>query len=93
VAGIRYSFDPGKAASNKAVHGVDFADARDFDWQTALVAEDDRMDYGERRFVALGLIGPRVHVMVFTYRGATVRIISLRKANRREVKRYGQKSD
>jgi uncharacterized DUF497 family protein len=89
-AGVTYSFDPAKAASNKALHGVDFADARDFDWETALVVEDVRRDYGEKRYVALGMIGERVHVMVFSPRGGAVRLISLRKANKREVKRYDE---
>ena len=89
-AGVIYSFDPAKAASNKALHGVDFADARDFDWETALVVEDVRRDYGEKRYVALGMIGERMHVMVFSPRGGAVRLISLRKANKREVKRYDE---
>ncbi len=89
-AGVTYSFDPAKAASNKALHGVDFADARDFDWETALVVEDVRRDYGEKRYVALGMIGERVHVMIFSPRGGAVRLISLRKANKREVKRYDE---
>jgi len=87
-AGVTYSFDPAKAASNKALHGVDFADARDFDWKTALVVEDVRRDYGERRYIALGTIGERVHVLVFSPRAGAVRLISLRKANKREVARY-----
>jgi uncharacterized DUF497 family protein len=86
--GISYSFDPAKAAKNKASHGVDFADAVHFDWASALVIEDDRRDYGEPRYIALGTIGDRVHVMVFTPRGTTIRIISLRKANDREIARY-----
>jgi uncharacterized protein len=49
---------------------------------------DTRPDYGEPRFIALGLIGNRPHVMVFTPRGDMVRIISLRKANAREITRY-----
>ncbi|WP_371257065.1 BrnT family toxin [Pandoraea sp. SD6-2] len=55
---------------------------------TALVGIDDRRNYNEERFVTLGLIGDRVHVMVFTVRGEAIRVISLRKANRREVKQY-----
>jgi hypothetical protein len=54
------------------------------------VAEDRRRDYGEKRFVALGKIYHRVHVLVFTRCSSKVRIISLRKANAREVRRYEQ---
>lgn len=49
---------------------------------------DDREHYGELREMALGFIGVRLHAMAFTRRGDTVRIISLRKANRVEVRRY-----
>jgi uncharacterized protein len=85
-----YTYDSAKAAANLAKHKVSFAEAERFDWGTALVAEDDRFDYGERRFIAIGLIDARAHVMVFTRRGTRVRLISLRKANRREVRRYEQ---
>lgn len=89
VSGL-YGFAPGKEAINRAKHGVAFAAAEDFDWTSALVAEDLRKDYGEQRFVALGKIGSRIHVMVFTQRGEKVWLISLRKANAREVRRYGK---
>ena len=85
-----YIYDSVKAAANLAKHRVSFDQAEHFDWETALVVEDDRFDYGERRFVAIGLIDDRAHVMVFTRRGSRVRLISLRKANRRESRRYEQ---
>ena len=59
-----------------------------FDWASALVLEDTRKDYGERRYRALGLIGGRLHAVVYTPRAGLLHIISLRKANRREEKRY-----
>ena len=58
----------------------------DFDWAGAVEAEDVRYDYGETRMQALGLIGDRRHVLVYTRRGDTIRVISLRKANRRELR-------
>ena len=85
-----YTYDSAKAAANLAKHKVSFAEAELFDWETALVVEDDRMDYGERRYVSIGLIRGRAHVMVFTRRDTAVRLISLRKANRRESRRYEQ---
>lgn len=85
---IRYVWDAPKRAANLAVHKIDFTAAYRFDWNTARVDPDTRRDYGEPRFVALGRIGPRLHVLVFTPRGGFVRIISLRKANAREVRRY-----
>jgi uncharacterized DUF497 family protein len=59
-----------------------------FEWDSALIVEDIRKDYGERRFQALGLIEGRLHVLVFTPRAGKTHVISLRKANKREVKRY-----
>jgi uncharacterized protein len=53
-----------------------------------LIVEETRADYGERRFQALGLIATRLHMVVFTPRGTTLHVISLGKANRREVKQY-----
>ena len=61
-----------------------------FYWSTAYVIEDTRIDYGESRRIAIGDIGGRLHVVVFTVRADRVRIIGLRKANPREVKRYDQ---
>lgn len=87
---VRYTFDPAKLAANVARHGVWFVQAEGFEWAEAVVAVDDRRRYGESRMVATAPIGPRLHVMVFTLRDATVRIISLRKANIREVRRYAQ---
>lgn len=59
-------------------------------FDTALYAPDDRYDYGEQRFQALGLIGGRLHMLAFTMRGQTLRAISLRRANARERKRHEQ---
>lgn len=81
-------FDPAKDQANRAKHGLSLELAEAFEWDTALVETDDRHDYNEERFVAIGLIDVRVHVLVFTVRGEAIRVISLRKANRREVKRY-----
>ncbi len=62
------------------------------DWTTALIDEDTRADYGERRFRALGFIAERLYVTIFTPRDGMLHIISLRKANPREVKLYAQTS-
>jgi uncharacterized DUF497 family protein len=72
-----YGWSPAKQALNQAKHGISFASAEGFDWSTALVAQDLRKSYDERRFVALGKIRQRVHVLVFTPRGKKVWLISL----------------
>jgi len=84
----RYTWDEEKRATNVRNHGIDFAAAQDFDWETALEFEDRRRDYGERRLISYGKIGSRLYVMVWTARQEAVRIISLRKANTREITRY-----
>jgi uncharacterized DUF497 family protein len=63
---VEIEFDPAKDRPNAAKHGMSLLAAEGFDWDTALEREDDRFDYGEVWFVALGLIGDRLHVLVFT---------------------------
>jgi uncharacterized DUF497 family protein len=84
----RFSFDPAKNDKNIAARDIDFAAAGRFEFETAVVATDDRRDYGEVREVAIGFIGQRLHVLVFTMRDDACHVISLRKANKREVKAY-----
>lgn len=83
-----FEWDVSKRAENLRKHKVDFAAIASFDWESALTREDVRGDYREARFVSIGEIGGRPHVAVWTARGGAVRLISLRKANAREVKRY-----
>ena len=85
----KYEWDENKRKENLIKHGVDFSAVYDFDWYTASVTLDHRND--ELRFVAYGFISERLHVIVYTERGSSTRIISLRKANRREVRRYEQR--
>ena len=80
--------DPKKESRNIAERGLSLDLAGQLDWATALIREDRRMDYGERRYCVLGFIGERLHSVVFTPREGKPRIISLREANKREVKRY-----
>lgn len=88
---VRYSWDEAKNRANAEKHDVGFQVAHGFVWRTALVTEDDRYDYGEDRYIALGRIGGRLHVLVFALRDGAVRIISLRKANQREIAFYEKK--
>lgn len=83
-----YEWHPAKADTNVAKHGVHFRAARRFEWETALKKIDMRGAYGEVRCTAIGFIGERLHVMAYTRRGAFVRLISLRKANAREIRHY-----
>jgi uncharacterized DUF497 family protein len=87
---VDFTFDPAKNARNIDVHGISFYRVIDFDWSLAIHLEDARRDYGERRFGAFGPIDGRLHVLVYTPRGASLHVISLRKANKREVRRYAR---
>ena len=91
---MRIEFDQNKSQRNARERRLPFTMAADFDFSTARVVEDQRSNYPERRFVALGYIGRRLHVLCFTPILDGIRVISLRKANTREVKLYGkEKSD
>lgn len=83
-----FEWDEEKRASNLAKHGVDFELVDLFEWETADVRLDTRQSYGEDRFIAEGMIQGRLFVAVITRRGPTTRLISLRKANVRERRRY-----
>ncbi|MEW9918855.1 BrnT family toxin [Marimonas sp. MJW-29] len=70
--------------------GIDFAIIARLDWDTAEVIADDRRDYGEQRLRVTGLIEGRLHVAVVTPRPDALRVISLRKANEREKRRWAR---
>jgi uncharacterized DUF497 family protein len=80
--------DPEKERRNIAERGLSLDLVELLDWTTALIWEDRRREYGERRYCVLGLIDDRLHSVVFTPRNGKPRVISLRNANQREVIRY-----
>lgn len=82
------TFDPAKDAANLAKHGVSLSEAANLEWDEALMWVDARHDYDEPRQSALVPLGNRLYFVVFVDRGDGLRIISLRKANKREVNRY-----
>ena len=82
------TYDPAKNERNISERGLSFERAADFDFQTALLSIDMRIDYGEIRQVALGYLDGRLHVLCFVETDTGIRVISLRKANAREVRRY-----
>lgn len=86
---MEYEWDPAKSRQNLEKHGCDFECVIGFDWSEALEALDDRFDYGEERWLALGPIDGKLYAMIFSPRGENrVRIISLRPATRNERKAY-----
>ena len=87
---MKITFDLLKNRSNFSKHGVELSLASSFEWETAVTWEDLRESYGETRLIAIGYIGLRLHVIVYVDRTDNRRIISLRKANRREVMKYAE---
>lgn len=85
---MEITYDPAKEASNREKHDLSLGDAACVDWSNALIWGDTRRDYGEPRQIAIAILGRRVHVVVFVDRPDGRRIISLRKANVKEVMRY-----
>jgi uncharacterized protein len=88
---LKIVFDPEKNKLNQLKHeDLSLADAANLEWDSAAYIQDQRRDYGESRIVAFAYLADRLCVVVFVDRGDERRIISLRKANYREVKRYAK---
>ena len=87
---MRISFDPRKNKRNLRDRELSFESAALFDFESALVHVDDRQEYGEVRYVALGYVESRLHVLCFTEEPDGIRVISFRRANDREVKRHAK---
>ncbi|WP_089410460.1 BrnT family toxin [Granulicella rosea] len=81
-------FDPSKDAINKRKHRISLARTEEFDFDSALYTVDDREDYGEIRYRAIGFIEAHIYALVFTQEDETIRAISLRKATKHEQKEY-----
>jgi uncharacterized DUF497 family protein len=82
-------FDLKKDAQNQKDHGLSLAEADGFDFETAIIVEDDRGHYGELRFFAIGqLRSGKIVALAYTYRNDEVRPISLRNATAKERRRW-----
>lgn len=87
---MEISFDRGKNEKNIRERRLSFERAAEFDFRTAAVAVDTRHDYGETRYVAVGYLDNRLHVLCFAETSDGIRVISFRKANSRESRKYGK---
>ena len=87
---MKVEFDPAKDKANFAKHGVSLALAGELDWEAALVWVDGRYEYDELRMIALAPKTEILYYVAFLELGEVRRVISLRRANRREVKHYVQ---
>lgn len=88
---MRFEWDEAKNEANIRKHGIDFIDVADIFNHPMLTLRDDRENYGEERWIAIGWIQALIGVVVYTERrGDVIRIISARKATGYEVRRYEQ---
>jgi uncharacterized DUF497 family protein len=88
---VEITYDPKKNARNIAKRGLSFDRVRKFDFLNATTEVDDRVDYGETRLVAVGFLGQQLHVLCFLETGIDeIRVISFRKANKSEARKYAQ---
>ncbi|MCM1528341.1 MAG: BrnT family toxin [Bacteroides sp.] len=86
---MKITYDPVKNEKNIRERGLSFEKVHEFDFANAAFLVDDRKDYGELRIRAYGKIADRVHVVVYKHMTEDdIRIISFRKANKREVNFY-----
>lgn len=81
-------FDSAKDIANQKKHGISLSVANELNWEAALVWVDDRYGYNETRMIALAPKTNILYYVAFVDRGEALRIISVRRANRREVKHY-----
>ncbi|OGT25664.1 MAG: hypothetical protein A3I77_04585 [Gammaproteobacteria bacterium RIFCSPLOWO2_02_FULL_42_14] len=85
---MRITFDPEKSLKNLRERNLPFDCVIDFEWETTLTCRDERRDYPEIRYIAIGYLSERLHVLCFTPIDSGIRVISFRRANKREIKRY-----
>lgn len=88
---MKVTFDPGKDAKTRLERGFSLAIGAEVIANQVTLRVDDRHAYGEERIISYGYVAKRLFVCVYTTRGDTLHIISVRKANSREVKRYGER--
>ena len=90
---MKLSYDSAKNDSNIQKHGLSLAEARLLEWDTALEWIDGRKNYGEERRIALVLMKQRLYCIVYVELKVGIRVISLRKANIREVEKYEKENN
>ena len=89
---MEITYDRPKNTENINIRNLSFEQVVDFDFETANFTIDKRKNYGEIRRCAIGYFGNRLHALVFTETLKGIRVVSFRKANKREVANYEQKN-
>ena len=87
---MEFEWDEGKSAANRAKHGVGFERVAECDWLNANRFRDERFAYGEPRALAYLYLGDRLYCCAYVLRNGKFRIMSFRKANRLEGRKYGR---
>lgn len=87
---MKFEYDLHKSQKNEQERQLPFSMVEDFEFDTAFIKQDLRYQYSEPRYQALRFIHHRLYALIFCIRGEAIRVISLRKANAREVKLYEQ---
>jgi uncharacterized protein len=85
---VKIEFDAIKSQKNAEMRDLPFEVVARFNWETARTNPDDRFEYPEPRFSSFGYIGERLHFLCFTPISGGIRVISFRKANKREIAQY-----
>lgn len=85
---MRIDFDPDKNAKNILERNLSFERAEEFDFLSATFLIDERQDYGEQRQIAIGYLDGRLHFLCFVQIPDGIRVVSFRKANSREARKY-----
>jgi len=85
-----FAWDENKNESNRIRHELSFEAIRDFDWNDPVVVDRSRHADGEKRYAAIGMLRGKLHIVIFTYRGDDIRIISLRRSNSKEERAYAE---
>lgn len=84
-----FVWDEAKNAENRAKHGIGFEIVHELDWSSVVYEEDDRFDYGETRYFAMGRIEGRPFYVVIVPRDGTIRVLSARRMHEKEARRHG----
>ena len=90
IKNIFVTYDSNKNQINIKRRGLNFDRVSELDWENAWIFEDERNDYGEKRYVAYSMLDERLHFICFTETKQGIRVISFRRANKREEKLYEQ---
>ena len=88
---MKFEWDEAKRRANYKKHGLDFRDAEKILQGSTITAVDDRQEYGEDRYISLGMLEDLIVVVVHTPRSDRSRIISMRKAKLKEQQAYEEK--